>query len=302
MKILVTDEVSKKGLELLKEKAIPFDYKPNISHEELLEIINEYTVLVVRGRTKVTKDVIERGKNLKIIARVGVGLDNIDLEEAREKGITVINAAGATAYSVAELTIGLMIALARPIITGDETMRRGIWAKSYCVGMELYNKTLGVIGLGNIGSKVAKIAKAMGMRVIGYDVIKEKVLAANVELREFDDLLAESDIITLHVPLLPPTRGMIGYDEIKKMKKGVLIINTARMELINLEALIWGLEEGRIGGYAADSNLKPSNNLVKKLMGFPNVILTPHIGAQTVEAQEKAAVQIFEKIIELLRK
>jgi len=300
-KILITDEVSETGLKILKESKITFDYKPGISSDELLKIIEHYDALIVRGRTKVTKDVIEKAKKLKIIARVGVGLDNIDVKEAEKRGIRIITAGAATANSVAELTIGLMIALARPIIFGDETMRRGFWAKAYCKGTELFGKTLGIIGLGNIGSRVARIAKSMGMKVIGFDVIKEKVYAANVEYVDFNNLLETSDVISIHVPLLDSTRGMIGRKEIEMMKRGVMIINTARMELIDLEALIWGLETGKIRGYAADSNLKPNHPLVRKLLSFPNVILTPHIGAQTKEAQEKAAEVVFNEVVMKLK-
>lgn len=301
VKVLITDEVSKIGLDILKKNNVNYTYVPGISYEELLIEISSYDILIVRGRTKVTKEVLDRAKRLKMIARVGVGLDNIDVKEARQRGVEVINAGAATSYSVAELTIGLMIALARPILFGDESMRRGVWAKSQCVGRELMGKTLGVIGLGNIGSKVANIAKAMGLRVIGFDVIRKKVDEAGVEFRDFDELLRVSDIISLHVPLLESTRGMIGKDEINKMKDGVLIINTARMELIDLDALIEGLEKGKIGGYAADSNLKPTDIRVKKLLGFPNVILTPHIGAQTIEAQKRAAEVVFNKVIEKVR-
>ncbi len=301
VRVLITDEVSKLGLEILDRNKIEYTYIPNISHEELLRVIPTYDVLIVRGRTKVTREVIEKAQRLKLIARVGVGLDNIDVKEAKRRGIEVINAGAATSQSVAELTVGLMIALARPIIFGDESMRRGIWTKSYCLGRELYGKTLGIIGLGNIGSIVASICKAMGLNVIGFDVIREKVDKANVEYREFNDLLRESDIISLHVPLLESTRGMIGRKEISEMRDSVLIINTARMELIDLDALIEGLESGKIGGYAADSNLKPNDIRVKKLMGFPNVILTPHIGAQTLEAQNRAAEVVFGKIVEKVK-
>jgi len=297
-RILISDEVSEIGLKILQKEKLEFDYVPGISQEELSKIIGNYEALVVRSRTKVTKEILDKADRLKIIARVGVGLDNIDVKEARKKGIEIITAGMATANSVAELTIGLMIALARPIIFGDETMRRGFWAKSYCLGRELYGKTLGVLGLGNIGSRVASIAKAIGMRVIGYDVIIEKVYEAKVEFKEFDSLLQESDIISIHVPLLESTKNMISYKEIEKMKDGVFIINTARMEIVDLEALLWGLEVGKIGGYAADSNLKPDNPLVRKLLGFPNVILTPHIGAQTMEAQRRAAEVVFSALVD----
>jgi len=301
VRVLITDEVSKLGLDILKRNNIDYTYLPGISQDDLIREIPSYDILIVRGRTKVTKEVINKAGKLKLIARVGVGLDNIDVKTAKEKGIEVINAGTATSHSVAELTMGLLIALVRPIIFGDESMRRGIWAKSSCLGNELYGKTLGVIGLGNIGSIVAQIAKAMGLKVIGFDVIKEKVQRVNVEYRDFNTLLEKADIITLHVPLLDSTKGMIGRKEIQRMKDGVLIINTARMELIDLDALIEGLEKGKIGGYAADSNLKPNDIRVRKLLGFPNVILTPHIGAQTIEAQNKAAEVVFNKVVEKVK-
>lgn len=301
VRVLITDEVSKLGLNILKQNNIDYTYLPGISQDDLIKKIPSYEVLIVRGRTKVTKEIINKASKLKLIARVGVGLDNIDVKTARERGIEIINAGAATSQSVAELTIGLLITLVRPIIFGDESMRRGIWAKSFCMGRELYGKTLGIIGLGNIGSIVARMAKALGLRVIGFDVIKEKVQKANVEYRDFNSLLRMADIITLHVPLLASTKGMIGEKEIQNMKDGVLIINTARMELIDLDALIKGLEEGKISGYAADSDLKPDDIRVKKLLGFPNVILTPHIGAQTIEAQNRAAEVVFNKVVEKVK-
>jgi len=238
---------------------------------------------------------------------VGVGLDNIDVDTAKAKGISVINAGPATADSVAELTIGLMIALSRRILFGDESLRRGFWAKNYCMGAELRGKTLGIIGVGNIGSRVARIANALGMNVLGYDKFPEKakemlkLVGGSAKFVTMDDLLRESDIISIHVPLLPETRGMISWEEVKKMKEGVLLINTARMELFDPDPIIWGLESGKIAGLAADTNLKPDNPFVRKLLGFPNVILTPHIGAQTYEAQERAAEVVIKRIIELLK-
>ncbi|MHA1615814.1 MAG: hydroxyacid dehydrogenase [Candidatus Njordarchaeales archaeon] len=307
IKILITDPISEKGLKLLEEAGIMYDYRPDISHEELMKIIDKYDAVLVRGRTKVTKDVIERGAKLRVIARVGVGLDNIDVETAKARGIKVINAGAATADSVAELTIGLMIALARKIIFGDEALRRGFWAKNFCTGTELHGKTLGIIGVGNIGSRVARIANALGMNVIGYDKFLEnakrmtKMVGANVNFVSMENLLESSDIISIHVPLLPETKHMISWDEVRKMKDGVLLINTARMELFDPEAIIWGLESGKIRGLAADTNLKPENPFVRKLLGFSNVILTPHIGAQTKEAQERAAEVVIKTVIDLLR-
>jgi len=300
MKVIITDETDKEIVEILKDKGFLVDYSPGISHENLLSKIEDYEIILVRGRTKVNKELIERAKKLKLIGRIGVGLDNIDVEEAKKRGIEVINAGAATADSVAELTIGAMITLLRKIHVGDELFRRGIWGKKQCLGNELNGKTLGIIGFGNIGSRVGKIALAIGMRVIAYDIFPELIHKSGLDVKyvELEELYKSSDIITIHVPLLPQTKGMIGREEINKMRDGVILVNTARVELFDLDAIFEGLYKGKIGGLIIDSELKPDNPLIQKILGFPNVLITPHIGAQTREAQKKAAITIAKKVIE----
>ncbi|MCD6491442.1 MAG: NAD(P)-dependent oxidoreductase [Candidatus Njordarchaeia archaeon] len=302
-KILITDKTSESGLKLLEKLNVDYDYVPGIEHDKLLEIIDKYDAILVRGRTKVTKDVIEQGKKLRVIGRIGVGLDNIDVKFAKERGITVINAGDATADSVAELTIGLMISLVRKINLGDLSFKKGIFAKNECKGIELHGKKLGIIGVGNIGSRVAKIALAMGMVVLGYDVYPERIRKSGLEIQitPYEDVLKNSDIITVHVPLLPQTRHMISKKEISMMKRGVFLINAARVEIFDLSAIIWGLENGIIAGVALDSNKKPDDPLMKKLAEFPNTVITPHIGAQTEAAQEKAVKKVILDVVTILK-
>lgn len=304
IKILITDKTDESIITILQNAGFSVDYKPDISREDLLKIIKDYDAILVRGRTKVDKEVMDRAEKLKLIGRIGVGLDNIDLKTAKEKGIEVVNAGAATADSVAELTIGALITLVRKIHVGDELYRRGVWGKNHCVGTQLNGKTLGVIGFGNIGSRVGKIALAMGMKVIAFDVIKDLVTKSglDVEYVELNELYEKSDIITIHVPLLEATKGMINRDAISKMKDGVILLNAARIELYDLPAIIEGLESGKIGGVYIDTELKPDNLYMKKLMGFPNVLITPHIGAQTREAQKRAVEVIAQKVIEKFKK
>ena len=300
MRVLITDPVDDKLIEILSREGYNVAYRPDIKPDELIEEVGDKNVLVVRSRTKVTKDVIDAARDLKLIARVGVGLDNIDVKYAEERGVLVINAGEATAQSVAELTIGLMVNIARRIHYGYTKMLRGEWVKKEAKGIELGGKTLGIIGVGNIGSRVGRIAHyGFGMRVLGYrrrlNLVKEPIIPTPL-----DKLLEESDIISIHVPLTAETRGFIDKEKIVRMKKGVLIVNTSRMEVLDLDAVIDAIERGHIGGLAADTNIKPSDDRIARLLEFPNVVLTPHIGAQTPEAQERAAVFIAEKIVKIL--
>ena len=301
-RVLITDETDTSILEILEKNGLKVDYMPNISRDKLIEIIDKYEALLVRSRTKVDSQVIDRGVNLKVIGRIGVGLDNIDVNYAKSKGIKVINAGDATADSVAELTIGLIITLLRKIDIGIYLYKRGVWGKKQCMGNELKGKTIGIIGFGNIGKRVGKLALAFGMKVLAYDIIKELVTNSglDVEYVDLDELYSLSDIVTIHVPLLEQTKGMISREEIKKMKQGVILVNTARAEIFDLESIYEGLNSGKIGGLIMDSNLKPDNPYMKKIAGFPNVIITPHIGAQTVEAQKKAVATVAIKVIEIL--
>jgi len=295
--VLITDEVADILISFLKEKGLEVVYQPNISAQDLLDAVNDVEVLVVRSRTKVTKDVIDRAKKLKLIARVGVGLDNIDVRYAEQRGIKVINAGAATARSVAELTIGLMISLIRGSCYGYERLKKGLWVKKKLKGHELFGKTLGLIGVGNIGSLVGNMAYyGLGMKVLGFrrelTKIKDPIKPAKLE-----ELLSNSDIISLHIPLNESTRNFLDKKKISMMRDGVYIINTSRMEVIDIDVLIDALKNGKVAGFAADTNLKPEHPKIVELLSLPNVLLTPHIGAQTFEAQEKAARYIAEQIV-----
>lgn len=254
-------------------------------------------VLVVRSATKVTSDIIEAGKNLKIIARAGIGLDNIDVQKAKEKGIKILNTPGASAPSVAELAIGLMLACARHIAKATISLKEGKWEKKILKGKELLGKTLGLIGFGNIGQEVARRALGFGMRVIAYDPARPKT-DLPVEYVDLDTLLKESDFISLHVPLIESTKHMINKDTISKMKDGVIIVNTSRGGTIDEEALYEALVSGKV--YAAGLDVfevePPSDELRRKLLSLDNVVATPHIGASTAEAQKRVGKELVEKI------
>ncbi|RLI11872.1 3-phosphoglycerate dehydrogenase [Candidatus Bathyarchaeota archaeon] len=301
VKVLICDPISPEGIKRLRKAG--FDIKFLTRREMLKEEVQECDALIVRSRTKVTRDLIKRGKSLKMIARAGYGLDNIDLKAAEESGIMVVNAPEAPADSVAELTIGLVIALARKITFADMSMKRGKWLKKELKGFLLKGKKLGLIGLGNIGLRVARIAKTIGMKILvtkrtppSPQLLEE----LEADFLSLDDLLRQSDIISIHVPLTEETKHMIDVEEINKMKNGVFLINTSRGEVVNEKALLDALKTGKIGGVALDVyETEPPKNL--ELIRHPNVICTPHIGAQTVEAQRKASLIIADKIIHFFK-
>ncbi|MEX2701880.1 MAG: D-2-hydroxyacid dehydrogenase [Candidatus Baldrarchaeota archaeon] len=307
MKILVSDPLHPDGIKMLRDAGFEVIEQPDISYDELKEKIKDFEVLIVRSRTKVTREIIESAEKLTLIARAGVGLDNIDVKAAQEKNIAVINAPEAPTYSVAELVIGLMIAALRGIPRGDMALKEGKWIKKELLGRELNGKTLGIVGFGRIGQEVAKRALAFNMKVLTYDVIGELAKKAEELGVEFVGttkealykLLKESDIITLHVPLLPSTYHMIGREEISLMKNGAVIINTSRGGIIDEEALYEALKEGKIAAAALDVfENEPPTDVSLKLAQLPNVVATPHIGASTEEAQRKAATIIAQKIID----
>jgi len=303
-KVLICDPIAKAGIEKLKEAGLQVDVKPEISREELLEAISHYDAIIVRSRTKVTRDIISRAAKLKVIGRAGAGLDNIDLEEAERRGIKVLNTPEAPADSTAELTIGLMICLLRKIPEADRSMKSGLWLKKELKGKLLRGKTLGLIGLGNVGLRVARIAKTFGMKILVTKRTppkKEVLKELDAEFVSLNDLLKRSDIVSIHVPLTSETKGMIGSRELNVMKKGAYLINTSRGEIVDEDALIHALKSGRLSGAAFDVySTEPPKN--RELVELPNVVCTPHIGAQTVEAQMEASVMIAEKIIDYLRK
>jgi len=255
-KILVCDSIHEDGLEKLMKAGFEIDIKTTITPDDLIKIASNYDAVLVRSRTKITKEVLEAATKLKIVARAGVGLDNIDLKTAKEKGIKVVNSPEAPTNSVAELVVGCMFNLARRITIADAGMKNGVWLKKELTGIELSGKTLGIIGFGRIGYMVAEKAKALGLNVKVFDVSIDSrmqyVEALGVEAVSLEELILSSDFITVHVPLLPTTRNMINREQITLMKKGAYLINTARGGIINEEALADALKSGKLGGAALD--------------------------------------------------
>lgn len=295
-RILVTDKIHEAAIEEAKKFA-EVDLAYGIPSEELKNKISRYDALIVRSRTKVTREIIENAKNLKIIGRAGVGLDNIDLKAAKEKGIKVVNSPEASTISVAELTIGSLIALLRKIPEAHFSVKSGKWEREKFMGNELYGKTLGIIGFGRIGREVALRANAFGMKVLVYDpnITEEDAKEYNCHYTPFEELLASADIITLHVPLTDKTRGLINASRIKLMKDNAILLNFSRGEVVDEEALYKALKDGKLKGAALDvfSKEPPKSS---KLLELDNVVLTPHIGASTEEAQLEAGLVVVEKI------
>ena len=300
-KILVTDGLEESGQAILRASA-QVEEANGISADELLQKVGDYDALIVRGRTKVTPAVFAAAKSLKVVGRAGVGVDNIDLAAAREHGVTVVNSPLATTVAVAELTFGMMLSLVREIPRADATMNAGKWIKKELEGSELFGKTLGVIGFGRIGSSVAQRAAAFGMKIVGYDpIIKpDDVKARGGEPVSLDQLLERADVITLHIPLTNETRNMLNAGTFAKMKHGVLIVCAARGGVIDEEALLAALNSGQVAGAALDVFTAEPPGLTA-LVDNPKVIGTPHIGAQTVESQGRAAVDISGEILAALR-
>ena len=299
--ILVADRISNEGLDILNKAGAEIDIKLGLKPEELESIISGYDALIVRSQTRVTAEVIKAGKKLKVIARAGAGVDNIDVNEATEQGILVVNAPASNTIAVAEHVFGLMLALIRHIPQAHHTLKSGVWAKSEFMGTELRGKTLGIIGLGRIGAEVARRARAFEMEVIAHDPFVTVDYARNlqVELVSLEKLLSESDFITLHSALTAETRGLIGAKEIALVKPTARIINCARGALIDEEALAKAIEEKKIAGAAVDVYCKePATDCV--LFKCGNVIHTPHIAASTTEAQTVAATTVVEQIVDVL--
>jgi len=301
--VLICDEVAPVLNKILQENGLKITYEPAITSDQIKEKIGQYNIVIVRGRTKLTKELIEKADNCKIIARVGVGLDNIDEDAAKVKNIRVINAVEGAMTAVAELVLGLMFALARQIPRADRTIRNGEWLKKELKGTELKGKYLGLIGCGNIGKRLGRLARGLNMNIIGYDVIpidQEFTKDVGLMKTDLDTLLQSSDYVSIHVPLLDSTYHMIDAKKLSLMKKTAKIINTSRGGVIDEEALYEALKNGNLGGAALDVfENEPATNT--KLATLDNVILTPHIGAQTKEAQSLAANVIAEKIIQILR-
>ena len=303
VKVLVCDPIHEEGIEKLRQASFEVDVNPTVVPETLRKVVSNYDVLIVRSRTKITKEIIEAGRRLRVIGRAGVGLDNIDVEAAKKRGIVILNTQEAAANAAAELTIGLIISLARSIPHADRSMKEGKWIKEQLMGLELRDKTLGIIGLGNVGERVARFAKALGMKIL----ITKRTPPAPELLKELEaefvllkELLQRSDVVTIHVPLTEETKHMIGAQEIHLMKKGAFLVNTSRGAIVDEKALLDALKSGKLGGAALDVyETEPPEDL--SLISLPNVICTPHIGAQTERAQRAVAVSIAEKIVNLLK-
>jgi D-3-phosphoglycerate dehydrogenase len=298
MRILVLDNVDKSAVKILEDK-FEVDVKNNLSTQDLEEIIPNYDAVVVRSQTKVTKDIIEKGINLKIIARAGVGLDNIDVNAAKEKNIKVINSPSGNTISAAEHTLGLIFSISRNISFADKSMKEGKWERSKFIGNELNKKTLGIIGFGKIGSHLAKICKAIGMNILAYDPYIKTLNDEQIKLVSFDDVIKNSDFISLHLPLTTETKNLINLDTMKNMKNSAVIINCSRGGIVNEDDLYIALNENIIKAAALDvfenEPLKDS-----KLIELGNkILLTPHLGASTYEAQINVAIDVANQIIEL---
>ncbi|MDX1441950.1 MAG: D-2-hydroxyacid dehydrogenase, partial [Nitrosopumilaceae archaeon] len=285
--VLICDEVDPILNKVLQDNGLKIAYDPTITPEQIVEKISDFNIVIVRSRTTITKEMIEKADKCKIIARVGVGLDNIDQEAAKAKNIRVINAVEGAMNAVAELVLGLMLALARQTVRGDRGIRNGQWLKKELKGNELRGKYLGIIGCGNIGKRLGRLAKALNMNIIGYDVIPiDEEFSKEVGLMKADlnTLLQSSDYISIHVPLLDSTYHLIDAQKITTMKKTAKIINTSRGGVIDEDALYDALKNGNLGGAALDV-FEKEPAVGHKLTELDNVILTPHIGAQTKEAQ-----------------
>lgn len=300
-RILVADPIAQDGIDLLRSH-FDVDLRTGLKPEELCSIIGDYDVLIVRSETRVTAEVIEAGTHLQVIGRAGVGVDNIDVAAATRRGIVVVNAPLGNTISAAEHTIGLMLALARHIPQANASLKAGKWERSKFIGVELRGKTLGILGLGQVGSEVARRARGFEMRIIAHDpfVSEERARVMGVELVSFDQLLTEADFLTVHTPLTAKTKGIIGERELRKMKSSARVVNTARGGIIDEEALYRAVEENRIAGAAVDvfSNEPDPNNILVK---SERIITTPHLGASTAEAQERVAIDVAEQVIAVLR-
>ena len=302
-RVLVCDSIDQAGIDSMKRAGLNVDYKPEIKPAELVSSVKDYDVIIVRSRTKITKEVIDAAASTKIVARVGVGLDNVDVKAAEEKKIRVINAPEAASIAVAELAIGLMISLARSIPRADGESKRGNWIKKDLMGTQLSGKYLGIVGVGNIGRNIGRMAKALRMNLIGYDpypINREFITETGMIVTDLNTLLESADFITCHAPATPETKHMFNAERFAKMKPTAYLVNTSRGEIIDESALYEALKGNKIAGAALDVfEVEPPTN--KQLLELPNLVCTPHIGAQTREAQELASTVIAEKVIQILR-
>ncbi len=292
MKVLIADPIAKTAISDLEECGVEVDDLSSLPKEELIGKVRGYDCMVVRSATKVRKEMIDNMDKMKLIIRGGVGIDNIDVSYAEEKGIKVMNTPAASSISVAEIVFTHMLALSRHIVKGTVGIKEGKWEKKALKGVELFGKTLGIIGLGRIGKELAKRGKALGMKVIAYDPYVE---VEGVDMVGLDELLRDSDYISIHIPLTDKTKHLIGRNALEKMKKSAILVNCARGGIVDEDALIEALRGGEIAGVGLDVyEVEPPK--VSELMGFPNVTFTPHIGASTKQAQERIAEEVVKII------
>ncbi|HEX4620941.1 MAG TPA: hydroxyacid dehydrogenase, partial [Myxococcaceae bacterium] len=303
MKVLVADDLSTEGVEILKRgPGLEVDVKVGLKAPELKAIIGGYQALAVRSATKVTAELLDAGKGLQVVGRAGVGVDNVDMEAANKRGIVVMNTPGGNTITVAELTVAMMMAVSRHIPQATASIRAGKWEKKKFQGRELFNKTLGVIGIGNIGSVVVERCLAMKMKVIAFDpfITAEAAVRMGCELVTLDDLLHRADYVSIHVPLTEQTRNLVGRDAFSKMKRGAFLINCARGGIVDEGALHSALSSGHLGGAALDvfatEPVAPDHPLLK----LDNFICTPHLGASTEEAQLNVATALAEQLVDFL--
>lgn len=302
MRILVTDDLEQSGVDILRREGFDVDARPSVPPEELKKIISSYEALVVRSATQVTADLIAAASRMKVIGRAGTGVDNIDVDEATRRGILVMNTPGGNTISAAEHTVSMLLSLARNIPQAHMSLARGEWNRKKYIGTEVFEKTVGIVGLGKIGREVALRCQGFGMKVVGYDPILANEVAQklNIELLSLDELFRRSDFISLHTPLNDETRGLLNDDSLARCKHGVRVINCARGGIIDEDALLRALQSGRVGGAALDVFEKepPKGS---PLLVHEHVIATPHLGASTEEAQEKVAIQIAHQVVDALR-
>jgi len=301
MKVLVSDNISPKGVDILKKAGLEVVVKTGMKPEELKKEIGKYDGLIIRSATKVTAEIVDAAKKLKVVGRAGSGLDNVDKVAATKRGIVVMNTPGGNTITTAEHTVSLLLSMARQIPQATASMKQGKWEKKKFMGIELYNKVLGIIGIGNIGSHVARMAQGMGMHVMAYDpyLSEEKAKTLGVQVAVLEDLFKNADFITMHIPLTAETKGLINEKSIAKMKKGVRIINASRGGVVDEEALFKALKEGRIASAALDVFEKEPPG-ESPLLQLDNFICTPHLGASTEDAQENVAVAVANQIADYL--
>jgi D-3-phosphoglycerate dehydrogenase len=302
MKILVSDDVSDSGLEPLKRAGFTVEKRTGLSKEALLEAVADFDGLIVRSETKVTEDVINAARSLRVIGRAGVGVDNIDVTAATRRGVVVMNAPDGNTITTAEHTIALLISLARSVPQASSSLKAGRWERKKFIGVELQGKTLGIVGLGRIGRVVASRARAMGMLIVAYDpfIAPEQARDLEIELAPLEEVYARADFLTVHTPLTAETRGLINRDVLAKMKKGARVINCARGGLIDETALYEAVQSGHIAGAALDVFSQEPPPSDHPLLNLDQVIVTPHLGASTTEAQEGVAFTVAEQMRDYL--